>query len=928
MFTSKALYGGLFILVSLPMLDACDQTKRYTDQEYVQRAKEFQAQGKLESAVIELKNALQKNPKNSEARLRLGEIYTDLGLGEQAELELNRAKELGIDNDVLKVPKGQALLLQGLYKRVVSEIQPGPKSPPGDIPKILEIQGRAQLGLLHFEEGCKRFAESVEKDPQYVPSYWGLARCAAARGKLDEARAQLNQALQLEEKNNGTWALIGNLERTAKRLPEAEAAYASALKYKSNDLDALLGRALTRIDEEKLDEASQDVDAAFRVAPDHPVATHVRGVIQFKRGKLGDAKNSFETVLKAVPGNPSALFWLGLTNLSLNNYEQAAKQFSQFLQTAPNAVDVQALLALAQARQGRKKEAAEVLELSRKLNVADPQSLAVLGQARMAIGDVDLATAYLKKAVAEKPQAANFRVGLAASLLEYGDRPQAIAQLEKAVELDPGMITADLLLIRSYLENKQFDKALTEIAALEKKEPKNPTVLNLKGAAYVGKGDYASARAAFEQAFALEPPSVGAAMNLAQLDLKEKNPEAARKRFEAVLAKDGTNVKAMIGLAAVAAAIGDEAGYVAWLEKAVKAAPSVAGPRVALANYHLRKGNIQKSLELALGAQTASPDNPQALDLLAGVQLAAGDAASAAATYRKLVTLMPENPVVHYRLAMAQAAAKDPEAAKASLHKALELAPTFFDAEVLLATIDLRTGQYDDALKLAREIKKQRPQSAIGLTLEGDILMAQKQFAAAARTYDKALGVEKNGLLMIKLHQALSAGGDSKEADKRLLQWLQDQPKDIAARSYLAARYFKAGQNGPAIEQFQLVLQDDPKNILALNQLALVYQKEKDPRALPTAEQAYQLQPNNADITDTLGWILLEQGKTDRALELLQKASAQAPASTEIRYHWAVALSKSGDKAKARTELADLLTKDKNFSQRADAQALLKQLQP
>ena len=146
MFTSKALYGGLFILVSLPMLDACDQTKRYTDQEYVQRAKELQAQGKLESAVIELKNALQKNPKNSEARLRLGEIYTDLGLGEQAELELNRAKELGIDAEALKVPMGHALLLRGLYLRVVQEIKPGPKSPPGDIPKLLDIQGRAQLG--------------------------------------------------------------------------------------------------------------------------------------------------------------------------------------------------------------------------------------------------------------------------------------------------------------------------------------------------------------------------------------------------------------------------------------------------------------------------------------------------------------------------------------------------------------------------------------------------------------------------------------------------------------------------------------------------------------------------------------------------------------------------------------------------------------
>src|SRR6266540_2890984 len=181
MLGSKALLGSLLILASLT-IGACDQTKRYTDQELVQRAKDFQAQGKPDSAVIELKNALQKNPKNAEARLRLGEIYVQLGFGEPAERELKWAKELGIADEALKVPMGQALLLRGLYQRVVAEIQPDPQSPPGDISRILEIQGRAQLGLLHLEEGCKLFAQSVDKDPQYVPAYWGLARCAAMRG--------------------------------------------------------------------------------------------------------------------------------------------------------------------------------------------------------------------------------------------------------------------------------------------------------------------------------------------------------------------------------------------------------------------------------------------------------------------------------------------------------------------------------------------------------------------------------------------------------------------------------------------------------------------------------------------------------------------------------------------------------------------------
>jgi FimV-like protein len=175
------------------------------------------------------------------------------------------------------------------------------------------------------------------------------------------------------------------------------------------------------------------------------------------------------------------------------------------------------------------------------------------------------------------------------------------------------------------------------------------------------------------------------------------------------------------------------------------------------------------------------------------------------------------------------------------------------------------------------------------------------------------------------MHKARSAAGRTQEADANLRQWLEEQPNDVAARTYLAEIYLKAGQHKLAIEQYQRLLQADAKNLRALNDLAWLYQKEKDPRAVTTAEQGYQLYPDNPDITDTLGWILVEQGETARALELLQKAAEKAPQSTEIRYHLAVALAKSGDIARARGELTDLLA-NKNFRQRQEAQALLKQL--
>jgi Tfp pilus assembly protein PilF len=112
-----------------------------------------------------------------------------------------------------------------------------------------------------------------------------------------------------------------------------------------------------------------------------------------------------------------------------------------------------------------------------------------------------------------------------------------------------------------------------------------------------------------------------------------------------------------------------------------------------------------------------------------------------------------------------------------------------------------------------------------------------------------------------------------------------------------------------------------------LNNLALLYQKEKDPRALQLAEKAYSIVPDNAAVLDTLGWLLVEQGNSSRGIPLLQKASSLAAGLPDIRYHLVQALMKAGEKAKARGELEQLLASGKPFANTDEARALLAQLQ-
>ena len=70
---------ALAVSAALLSFGGCDRVGGDTEQAHLQRAKDFKAEGKLQSSVIELKNTLQKNRDNAEARWLLGAIYVDLG---------------------------------------------------------------------------------------------------------------------------------------------------------------------------------------------------------------------------------------------------------------------------------------------------------------------------------------------------------------------------------------------------------------------------------------------------------------------------------------------------------------------------------------------------------------------------------------------------------------------------------------------------------------------------------------------------------------------------------------------------------------------------------------------------------------------------------------------------------------------------------
>lgn len=909
--------------VASTMLSGCDGAANLTEEEHIQRAKDFDDKGELKAGILELKNAVQKNPNGPQSRLLLGQLYIKAGVGPSAEKELRQAQKLGIDFETIKIPLGEALLLQQKFNETLEEIQVTDKTSTRNRANILSLHGDAKLGLGRLDEACELYAQSKAIDSQQTGGYRGLAQCAMVRGNLDQAVQHLNAALKIDGKSAKNWILLADVEVRRNNFPAAETAYEQALKVSPENPATHIAIAAFQIRQGDAKAAEKHLDEFKAKFGEDDLRWHsLKALLAFQQNHLEDADSHLAQILRVQSGHIPTLFLAGLTNYGLGRHEQAASQLSKVLAVAPGLKPARIVQASIKLKQGQLKEAETLLQPLDIERSSDAMLLSLAGQIALAKGDRERADRYRELASRIEPRSAS--TSPASVDPTALDVHAAVEQLSTPYAASGKPAESDSLMILALIQHKEFDRALAAIAQLEKQQPNNPAVHNMRGVISLSRQDWAGARRNFDKAMSLDPDYFQAAANLAELDLREGKPNVARQRMDQLLKRNPENAQAMMVLADISARTGQERDYRDWLEKARRAQPGYQEPALRLGRYHLGKGEPLKALDIAHQLMVTHPDSPEALELLAKSQAAAGDKNNAIASLTKLTALAPKSAGAQYQLAQLQLESRNFKAARRSLAKAVAIRPDYYEALYALAMLEMGAKKHEDALKIAHDAQSRAPRSPSGLIVEGDIYMLLQKFKESAQAYEKALALADNGPLQIKLHQALRRGGQAQAADERLLQWLKAHPRDIGTRYYLGEVYMQARNTRQAIDLFKAVVELAPQNAMAMNNLAWLYDQERNSLALPTAEKAYKLSPNSSVVQDTLGWILLREGQTARSLDLLRQAAASKDPS--IRFHYAAALAKSGDKEQARRLLKQLLATNRDFPEIKEAEALLKQL--
>jgi predicted Zn-dependent protease len=113
-----------------------------------------------------------------------------------------------------------------------------------------------------------------------------------------------------------------------------------------------------------------------------------------------------------------------------------------------------------------------------------------------------------------------------------------------------------------------------------------------------------------------------------------------------------------------------------------------------------------------------------------------------------------------------------------------------------------------------------------------------------------------------------------------------------------------------------------------MNNLAwlLAQQGQSLDEALRLARGAHQKLPGNPNAIDTVGYVLYKRGEYDSAIGLLRDCVNKFPDAAPCRYHLGMSYFKTGNPARAKTELAAAMKLDPNFQSAAEARGMLSTL--
>ena len=290
-------------------------------------------------------------------------------------------------------------------------------------------------------------------------------------------------------------------------------------------------------------EAERDLHRVLEADPDNVAARLTLSRTRLAAGDRGAAVQHADAVLAAEPDNAGALLIRGVARTGLGDVPGARGDLDAALAASPDeATAVSAYRARAQVRFAAGEPAdAAVADLTEAiaLRPEDPEPYFDRARKRIAAGDHDGALADADRARFFLADAATCLDVRGLALLSAGRADEAVAAVERALELDPEGVDYHLHLALALDAAGQDERAVTEYArALE--ADATADVHENRGLVHARNGRHDAALADYEAALHLDPQHVSARYNRACAYSRKAKPGTVVDDLRAAVAAEPT----------------------------------------------------------------------------------------------------------------------------------------------------------------------------------------------------------------------------------------------------------------------------------------------------------------------------------------------------------------------------------------------------
>ncbi len=320
-----------------------------------------------------------------------------------------------------------------------------------------------------------------------------------------------------------------------------------------------------------------------------PVEEFLKEAIRLHQaGNIESAIPAYQKYLKQQPNSLIALSNLGAAFARTGRYQDAIVQYRQALKLQPGNTPVELNLGLAYYKTNQTELAAVTLEKVHRAVPDQMQPILLLADCLLAMGKHKLVIQLLNPISDKTPDdmAVTYLLGTALVRDNQVDRGQRVIDriLSKGDSAE-----ARLLLGTTRLQAQEFPAALADLTRAVELNPNLPEVHAYYGQALLRTGDPVRAADAFRKALSANPNDYQANMQLAVLLKEEAKMSDARQLLQHALQVRAGDIGARYQLATIdMSEEGKNDSTRRQLEQIVKEAPDFTSAHVALATVYYR----------------------------------------------------------------------------------------------------------------------------------------------------------------------------------------------------------------------------------------------------------------------------------------------------------------------------------------------------